>query len=189
VRAAIYARVSTTDQSSGMQLDELREFSRRRNWQVVDEFVDNGVSGSKKSRPGLDKLLAAARSKAFDVVLVWRFDRFARSLSHLANALDEFRALGVDFVSLREGVDTSTMNGRLVFGIFASIAQFERELIQDRVRSGMRAAKARGVHCGRRPSVAVDVIRAKTMRREGKSWRRIAAELGCSRATIRRRSR
>ncbi len=143
-RAALYARVSTANgQDPTMQTRELREYCQRRGWEIAGEYVDAGISGTREKRPELDKLLAAARRRRFDAVVVWRYDRFARSLRQLVNALEEFRALGIDFVSLREGVDTSTPNGRLVFGIFASIAEFERELIRYRVRAGLRNARAR----------------------------------------------
>jgi len=132
-----------------MQLDELRSYCVRRNWSVVSEFLDEGVSGSKESRPALNRLFADAKRRKFDAVLVYRYDRFARSLRQLVNALSEFDALGIHFVSLHEGVDTSTPNGRLVFGIFASIAEFERQLIIARTKSGMQAAKARGKQIGR----------------------------------------
>ena len=127
-----------------MQLGKLRAFCQRRGWPVAGEYVDAGVSGSKERRPQLDRLLADCRRHRVDVVLVYRYDRFARSLRQLVNALEDFRCFGIDFISLHEGVDTSTANGRLVFGIFASIAEFERELIRDRVKSGLAAARGRG---------------------------------------------
>src|SRR5450755_3917771 len=130
MRVAIYGRVSTAEQSTVMQVEELRAFCVRRGWDVVEEFTDTGVSGSREFRPALNRLLADARRRRFDTVLVYRYDRFARSLRQLVNALAEFDSLGIHFVSLHEGVDTSTPNGRLVFGIFASIAEFERELIR-----------------------------------------------------------
>ena len=105
---------------------ELREHCSRRGWEIADEYVDSGISGTKERRPQLDRLLADCRRRRVDIVLVYRYDRFARNLRHLVNALEEFRALGIDFISLHEGVDTSTPSGRLVFGIFASIAEFER---------------------------------------------------------------
>ena len=127
MRAALYARVSThVGQNPEMQLAELREYCSRRGWEVSGEFVDNGVSGGRERRPELDRMLSACRRRQVDAVVVYRYDRFARSLRQLVNALCEFDALGIQFVSLHEGVDTSTPNGRLVFGIFASIAEFER---------------------------------------------------------------
>jgi DNA invertase Pin-like site-specific DNA recombinase len=159
-----------------MQLRELREFCSRRDWEISGEYVDTGVSGATERRPQLDKLLSECRKRRVDVVVVYRYDRFARSLHQLVNSLDEFRTLGIDFVSLHEGVDTSTPNGRLVFGIFASIAEFERELIRDRVRSGLAAARARGKYLGR-PKKVVDAARVATLRTAGRSWRDIAAEM------------
>jgi DNA invertase Pin-like site-specific DNA recombinase len=145
MRAALYARVSTLNgQDPEMQLRELREYCGRRGWAIAGEYVDCGISGSKERRPQLDRLLVACRKRQVDAVVVYRYDRFARSLRQLVNALEEFRSLGIDFVSLHEGVDTSTPNGRLVFGIFATIAEFERELIRDRVRSGLASARAKG---------------------------------------------
>src|SRR6266581_575331 len=184
-RAGIYARVSTNNgQDPEVQLAEIRQFCKRRDWTTVQEYVDKGISGSKEHRPALDKLLADCRKRAVDCVVVYRYDRFARSLRQLVNALEEFRALGIDFVSLHEGVDTSTPNGRLVFGIFASIAEFERELIRDRVRSGIAAARARGKPLGR-PRRHVDTDRMATLRTEGRSWREIGRVLGVGVATAR----
>ncbi len=149
-RVALYARVSTLNhgQDPEVQLRELREFCQRRRFEIAVEYVDKGISGSRERRPALDQLMAICRKRLVDAVVVYRYDRFARSLRQLVLALEEFRALGVDFISLHEGVDTSTPNGRLVFGIFASIAEFERELIRDRVRSGLAAARAKGKRIG-----------------------------------------
>jgi DNA invertase Pin-like site-specific DNA recombinase len=181
-RAALYARVSTTNgQSPEMQLRELSEYCQRRNFQVAGEYVDSGISGSKEHRPQLDRLMAACRKRKVDAVIVYRYDRFARSLRQLVNALEEFRALGVDFISLHEGVDTSTPNGRLVFGIFASIAEFERELIRERVRSSLANAKAKGVHLGRPKTKAQCTTEAAYhLRQQGLSLRQIAKQLDCS---------
>jgi DNA invertase Pin-like site-specific DNA recombinase len=143
---------------------------------VTQEFTDV-ASGAKDSRPALNRLLIDAKLRKFDTVLVYRYDRFARSLRNLVNALAEFDALGIHFVSLHEGVDTSTPNGRLVFGIFASIAEFERELIRGRVISGLAAARARGKQIGR-PKVIVDLRRLLSLRDSGASWPTIAAALG-----------
>jgi DNA invertase Pin-like site-specific DNA recombinase len=186
VKAALYARVSTHNgQNPEMQLGELRAYCIRRNWEIAGEYVDLGISGSKEHRPGLDRLLAGCRKRSVDAVVVYRYDRFARSLRQLVNALEDFRALGIEFVSLHEGVDTSTPNGRLVFGIFASIAEFERELIRDRVRSGLAFAKARGKQLGR-PRVIVDSDRIADLRRTGASWKTIGDVLGVGEGTVRR---
>lgn len=179
MRVANYSRVSTHEQTTGAQLDELRSFCGRRGWEITAEYTDEGVSGSRESRPGLDRLLADARRRRFDCVLVYRYDRFARSLRQLVNALAEFDSLGIHFVSLHEGVDTSTPNGRLVFGIFASIAEFERSLIAERVRSGMASAKRRGVRLGRKP-VAVDAAAIQRLRAAGISFAKIARQIGVS---------
>jgi DNA invertase Pin-like site-specific DNA recombinase len=184
MRAAIYARVSTNNgQDPHMQTRELREYCKRRGWDIQGEYVDTGVCGAKEHRPQLDMLLAACRKRRVDAVVVYRYDRFARSLRQLVNALEEFRSLGIEFISLHEGVDTSTPNGRLVFGIFASMAEFERELIRDRVKSGIAAAKSRGKRLGR-PRVSVDAARIVALRASGLSWPKIAAELGVSVGTV-----
>jgi len=185
-RAAIYARVSTHNgQNPEMQLEELRAYCKRRDWELAGEYVDTGISGAKEHRPALDRLLSDCRKRLADAVVVYRYDRFARSLRQLVNALEEFRALGIDFVSLHEGVDTSTPNGRLVFGIFASIAEFERELIRDRVRSGLANAIAKGKRVGR-PRVFVDRARITTLRAQGRSWSSICKELRVSKGTAQR---
>jgi DNA invertase Pin-like site-specific DNA recombinase len=180
MKAFLYARVSTLNgQNPEMQLAELRDYCARRGFDIVGEFVDAGISGSKERRPQLDAMLAACRKRQTDAVIVYRYDRFARSLRQLVNALAEFDALGIHFISLHEGVDTSTPNGRLVFGIFASIAEFERELIRDRVRSGLASARAKGKPLGR-PRVAVDADKIARLRSQGASWRNISKQLGIS---------
>ncbi|MGA8540702.1 MAG: recombinase family protein [Terriglobales bacterium] len=188
MRVALYSRVSTHEQTTAGQLDELRSYCERRQWEIVAEYTDEGVSGSKESRPGLNQLLVEAKRRRFDAVLVYRYDRFARSLRQLVNALCEFDALGIHFVSLHEGVDTSTPNGRLVFGIFASIAEFERELIRSRVRSGIAAARARGKRIGR-PAAEVCNTEIRKLLASGISMQGVADQLGCSAATICRRAR
>jgi len=187
VRAALYARISTLNhgQDPEVQLRELRDYCQRRGFTITNEYVDKGISGSREKRPALDKLLADCQKRLVDAVVVYRYDRFARSLRQLVNALEEFRALDIEFISLHEGVDTSTPNGRLIFGIFASIAEFERELIRDRVRSGLAAAKAKGKRVGR-PRVAVDALRIASLRRQGRSWSQIKAETGVSKGTAQR---
>ena len=162
---------------------EVRQFVQRRGWQIAEEYIDKGVSGSKEKRPALDKLMYEAKRRRFDAVVVYRYDRFARSLRHLVNALEEFRALRIEFVSIHEGVDTSTPNGRLVFGIFASIAEFERELIRARVRSGLAAARARGIQLGRpalRKFTAKDIRQLRRDRRKGMPFQKLAQLHGTS---------
>jgi DNA invertase Pin-like site-specific DNA recombinase len=186
LRAAIYARVSTNNgQDPHMQTRELREYCVRRGLEIVGEYVDAGISGAKEHRPQLDALLAACRKRCVDAVVVYRYDRFARSLRQLVNALEEFRSLGIEFISLHEGIDTSTPNGRLVFGIFASIAEFERELIRDRVKSGIAAARSKGKRLGR-PRVTVDAARIASLRDSGASWSAITEQLGLSAGTAKR---
>jgi DNA invertase Pin-like site-specific DNA recombinase len=186
-RAALYARISTLNhgQDPEVQLRELREYCQHRGFTIAHECVDRGISGSRERRPALDSLLTLCRKRQVDAVVVYRYDRFARSLRQLVNALEEFRALGIDFISIHEGVDTSTPNGRLVFGIFASIAEFERELIRDRVRSGLAAAKAKGKHVGR-PRVPVDASTVALLRQQGRSWAEITSETGISKGTAQR---
>ena len=183
MKAAIYTRVSTADQNVGMQLDELRAYCERRGLEVAEEYVDSAVSGAKESRPALNRLLADARRRRFDAVLVYRYDRFARSLRQLVNALGEFDALGIHFISLHEGVDTSTPSGRLVFGIFASIAEFERSLITERVKSGQAAAKRRGIKFGR-PRLELDAEKLAELRSQGMSYANIARATGLSVGTV-----
>ncbi len=188
MKAAIYARVSTlAGQNPEMQLREVRAYCERRGWDVAGEFVDVGVSGVRERRPELDRMLAVCRRRQADAVVVYRYDRFARSLRQLVNALVEFDALGIQFVSLHENVDTTTPGGRLVFGIFASIAEFERELIRERVKSGIAIARARGKRIGR-PRALVDSRRIVALREAGRSWRQIARELGIGAATARARA-
>lgn len=149
-RAAIYARVSTVDrkQDPETQLRQLREYAERRGFEIVREHIDH-ASGVKADRAEYRALLEAARRRQFDVLLVWRYDRFARSMRELVNALEEFAGLGIDFVSYNEGADTTTPQGKLLFGIMASLAEFERSLIAERVKAGMQRAKAQGKHTGR----------------------------------------
>jgi DNA invertase Pin-like site-specific DNA recombinase len=187
VRAAIYARVSTANngQDPSMQTREIREYCERRGWQVVGEYVDLGISGAKEKRPELDRLMADAHRRRFDAVVVWKFDRFARSVSHLLRALETFKALGIEFVSLSEQVDTSTPTGKMVFTVLGAVAELERSLIAERVRAGLRNARAKGKQLGR-PRVEVDLTRIKSLRSEGRSWAAIGVEMGIGEGTARR---
>jgi DNA invertase Pin-like site-specific DNA recombinase len=188
-RVALYARVSSSNgqQDPEMQLRELKEFVERRGWQVSEVYTDVGVSGAKASRPALNRLMIDAGRRRFDGVIVWRFDRFARSVSHLLRALEQFQSLGIDFVSLSENVDTSTPTGRMVFTVLGAVAELERCLIVERVKAGLRNARAKGKILGR-PRVNVDEYRVLTLRNSGASWRAIARELDLTLGTVRRAS-
>jgi DNA invertase Pin-like site-specific DNA recombinase len=186
-RVAIYARVSDPRdgrQHPEIQLNELRDYAHHRGWEIKPEFeyVDR-MTGSKDRRPALDRLMADARRRRFDTVLVWKLDRMGRSLRHLLNTLVEFEALGIALVSMRENLDLSVPAGRLMFQIIGAMAEFERGLISERVTAGMRHAKTRGIHVGR-PSVQVDAARIKAMRASGLGFREIAAELKVSVGTL-----
>src|SRR5215472_7441267 len=184
-RVAIYARVSTPDgkgQSPEMQLRELREYCERRGWTIAGEYVDR-MTGAKDSRPELDRLMADAHKRRFDVVIVWKFDRFARSVSHLLGALETFKALRIDFVSYSEQMDTSTPAGKMVFTVLGAVAELERSLIAERVRAGLRNAKAKGKRLGR-PSKRIDRATVETLRSHGASWRAIAEKLGVGVGTL-----
>jgi DNA invertase Pin-like site-specific DNA recombinase len=182
---AIYARVSTTNhgQAVTLQTRELEQFAQARGWQMVDAYIDAGVSGTKDSRPELNRLMADAHKRRFDVVAVWRFDRFARSVSHLLRALETFNALGIAFVSLSEQMDTTTPAGKMVFTVLGAVAELERSLIAERVRAGLRNAKAKGKRLGR-PRVVVDAAQIARLRASGASWPSIARELGVSVGTV-----
>lgn len=186
VRVACYARVSTTEQTVENQPQDLRRYAVQRGWTIVEEFVDHGVSGAKDSRPSLNRLMLAARQRRFDIVLVWRFDRFARSTSHLIRALEEFHALGVAFCSFCEALDTGTPTGKVMFTVIAAMAEFERALIQERVRAGLRRARASGKRLGR-PPLGADTCKARRLVRDGLSLRQAAKRLGVSDRTLRRR--
>jgi DNA invertase Pin-like site-specific DNA recombinase len=185
VVAALYSRVSTIGhgQDPAMQTRELTEYCQRRGWEVFDLYVDNGVSGKKDSRPQLNRLMQAAHERQFDVVVVWRFDRFTRSVSHLLRALETFNALGIQFVSLCEQVDTTTPTGKLVFTILGAVSEGERNLIAERVRAGLRNARAKGKTLGR-PRKNVDAAQIRALRASGHSWRSIARAMKLSVGTV-----
>jgi len=192
IRVAIYARVSTTNhgQDVGLQTRELEQFAQARGWRVVGSYVDEGISGSKDSRPELNRLMADAHKRRFDVVCVWRFDRFARSVSHLLRALETFKALGIDFVSFSEQMDTSTPAGKMVFTVLGAVAELERSLIVERVRAGMRNARAKGKRIGRPPrtqlSTETRTAIAGCYAKEKTSLRALAKRFGTSLATVQR---
>jgi DNA invertase Pin-like site-specific DNA recombinase len=187
-RAALYARVSTQDrdQDPETQLHTLRAAAIARGWEVVETHVDEGVSGAKERRPGLDAFLEGARAKRFDVAVVFRFDRFSRSTRQLILSLDEFRGLGIDFVSVNENVDTSTPMGKVVFTLIAALAEFELAVISERVKAGLARARAQGRHLGRPERCTSDQLeRARELRATGRSWRKVAQSVGVPQSTLR----
>jgi DNA invertase Pin-like site-specific DNA recombinase len=184
MRAALYARVSTYNgQDPTMQTRELKEYCERRSWSIAGEYVDIGVSGTKEERLELNRLVRDAHRRRFDAIVVWKFDRFARSVSHLLRALETFKALGIEFVSLSEQVDTSTPTGKMVFTVLGAVAELERSLIVERVKAGLRNAKAKGKRLGR-PRSVLDAKRIATLRAQGFGWKRIASDLGVGVGTI-----
>jgi DNA invertase Pin-like site-specific DNA recombinase len=186
-QVALYARCSTTrkGQDPEVQLRELRAYCERRGWTIAEEFVDRGVSGKKERRPALDRLMKDARRRRFDAVVVWKFDRFARSTRHLVTALEEFQALDVDFVSLTEALDTSTPMGRAMFAICGAMAQLEADLIKERVLAGLDNARANGKTLGR-PRARFDLAAARDRLEKGESLRAVAQSFDVSHATLSR---
>src|SRR5437762_7168257 len=184
-RAALYARVSTTEQTPENQLVALRAFALARGW-AASEFVDHGVSGAKDRRPQLDAMLADVRRRKLDLVLVTKLDRLARSTRHLVTLGAELEALGVDLVVLDQAIDTTTPSGRLLFHMLAAVAEFERDLIRDRVLAGLRRARTQGRRLGRPRLYRVDVDEARALRAGGMPYRAIASRLGGHGASIRR---
>jgi len=184
-RVAIYVRVSTKDQSVGMQLNDLERYSKERGLNIFKVYKDNGVSGTKETRPALGQLMDDARKRKFNDVLVWRFDRFARSTKHLVNALYEFRNLGIDFISYQENIDTSSPLGEAIFTIISAMSKLERDIIAERVKGGLRKARANGKRLGR-PKNEVDTGKVIEYRKQNKSIRQIAAELNLSKGAVQR---
>lgn len=185
---ALYARVSTDGQDPEVQLATLRAHATQRGWEILEEFVDHGFSGAKERRPALDRLMKAIWTGRFQAVLVWRFDRFARSVKHLLTALEQFRALNVNFISLQEQFDTSSPIGHAMFTIIGAMAQLERDIIRERVKAGLAQARAKGVRLGR-PTVRIDCAEVAQLQGQGRSLPEIARQLRCSRSTVKRRLR
>lgn len=185
MRVAIYARVSTADQSCEMQLRELREYTERRGWKAAREYVDTGWSGAKESRPELDRLMRDAGMRRFDAVLVWKLDRWGRSVAHSIKSIQALTALDIRFLAVTQNIDTDGSNpmSRFLLHIFAAFAELEREMIRERVSCGIRAAKASGKQLGR-PKRVFRRDEAVSMRKAGMSWRKIAAALEVPMATV-----
>ena len=186
MKVALYARISTTNhgQDVNLQLRELREYCERRSLEIIGEYTES-ASGAKDSRPELNRLMIDAKHRRFDAICVWKLDRFGRSVRHLVNALADLESLGVSFISLKDNLDLSTPSGRLMFQIVGAMAEFERALIQERVRAGLRNARAKGKRLGR-PRVALDARRIAALRNSGASWATICRETGLSRGTAQR---
>jgi DNA invertase Pin-like site-specific DNA recombinase len=186
-RAAIYVRVSTTDQHPEVQLNPLREYAEARAFEIVAEHVDHGVSGAKASRPQLDEMMAAARRRDVDVIVIAKLDRLARSVQHLVELAGELKALGVDLVVRDQAIDTSTPTGRLLFHVLGSIAEFERDLIRERINAGLDLARKRGTKFGRPPATnAKQRARILRLRKSGHSLRAIAERVNVGRGTVER---
>lgn len=190
MNVALYARVSTTDkgQDIDLQLSELRNFAQKRDWEAM-AYIDQGVSGAKSKRPALEELLKAARSRKIDTVIVWRLDRLGRSLSHLLHMLNEFQALGVAFISLRENIDMTTPTGRLMTHLIGAFAEFERELIRERVKAGIETAKRKGKKIGRNSTPPITLRRIIELHQDQEkkhSLRAIAKKAKVSLGTVQR---
>ena len=181
MKVAIYARVSTSEQNVDMQLQELREYCSRMNYDIFQEYVDIGISGSKESRPQFNKLLDDMRKKKFDAILVWKLDRIGRSLQHLLQILQELNYKNVGFISYNQNIDTTTASGKLLFQIMGAFAEFEREIIRERVKAGKAKSKKKQ---GRKP-LKINKMEVLRLHREGKSLREIGSTLKISYGTVR----
>lgn len=183
-KVAIYLRVSTADQTVENQRLAIQNYvSSHEGWKITAEYEDVGVSGAQHDRSGLDRMKADCAKGKFDLLTVWRFDRLARSTTHLLENLAMFQRHGVDFVSVTEAVDTSTTAGKMVLTFLAAVAEFEREIIRERVNAGLARAKANGVRLGR-PRVGFDLQRAIALRNQGQGYKQVAAQLGVARTTL-----
>lgn len=188
VRAALYARCSTLDkgQDPELQLVPLREYCQRRGFTITGEYVDNGISGTKDRRPQLDRLLEAARKRQIDLIVVWKLDRFGRSLKQLVNALEELSSFGVGFISYQDNLDLTTPQGRLMFHIIGAMAEFERELIRERVKAGLENARRKGKRIGRKAIPPVDMAKIVDAHRNAPtlSIRDLAGTLGFKKSIV-----
>ncbi|HOS06356.1 MAG TPA: recombinase family protein [Syntrophorhabdaceae bacterium] len=184
-RIAIYARVSTDRQSTESQLNALREYAGKRAWAISKEYIDEGYTGSNTKRPAFTAMMADAKKRKFDVLLVYKLDRLSRSLKDLITTLDDLKSMGIDFISYDNGLDTTTPTGRLIFNVVGAVAEFEKDIIRERVRAGLENAKRKGKRLGRPPVSSRLVDEAKKLRSEGMSFRQIGKQLGIPESTIR----
>lgn len=188
MKVAAYARVSTNNhhQDPEVQLKDIREHCQRKGWELSQVYVDKGISGTKASRPELNRLMVDADMKKFDAVIVWKFDRFARSSTHLLNSLERFRSIGIEFVSLTEGIDTSTVVGKMVFTVLGAVAEMERSVTVERIKAGLRHAKAKGRIPGKKRRL-LDLPAIRERISQGESLRKVAKTLRISPALLSRR--
>ena len=186
---AIYARVSTDKQKVDMQLNQLRDFVKRSSWKVYKEFSDEGYTGSNTKRPAFTEMRQEARKRKFDILLVWKLDRLSRSLKDLINTLDELGHVGINFISYDNNLDTTTPTGKLVFQIIGAVAEFEKDIIRERVVAGLENARQKGKKLGR-PKIHDGILeKAKELRKQGISFRKIEKQLGVGEGTIRKKIR
>lgn len=186
-KVCCYCRVSTSEQSIGSQLEAIKKYCQNQEWEISKVFKDEGISGAKEDRPSLNQLKKDClnQKRGWTAVVVFRFDRMARSTQHLLECLTLFQKHKIDFISINEGIDTSTSVGKMVFTFLAGIAEFERAIIQERVKSGLERAKGQGVRLGR-PRIGFDVNEALKLKREGLSWKQLSKRIGVSSPTLRR---
>ena len=184
-RIAIYARVSTDRQSTESQLSTLREYIKKREWNLFKEYIDEGFTGSNTKRPAFNEMMADAKKRRFDVLLVYKLDRLSRSLKDLIITLDDLKSTGIDFVSYDNSLDTTTPTGRLIFHVVGSVAEFEREIIKERVKTGLENARRKGKRLGRPPVSSALVEEAKRLRSQGMPYRKIGLQLGIPESTVR----
>ena len=185
-RVVLYARVSTAEQTTENQLQELRSVAERHGWEVIEEFVDNGISGAKASRPAFDRLLQGVVRKDFDLIMCWSVDRLGRSLRHLVDFLGDIHEKNIDLYLHQQGLDTSTASGKALFQMLGVFAEFERAMIQERVKAGLARAKAQGKRLGRPPVSARIEYRVRKAREKGMGIKRIANQVGIGVGTVQR---
>lgn len=183
---AIYARVSTDKQKVDMQLDELRQYVKRAGNKIYKEFIDEGFTGKNTQRPAFKEMMELARQRKFDVLLVWKLDRLSRSLKDLINTLDELGHFGIDFISHDNQIDTTTSQGRLIFSVVGAVAEFERDIISERIKAGLKNARSKGKRLGRPPVSPIIIKQAKELRAQGLSYRKIGKRLGISESMVRK---
>lgn len=184
---AVYARVSTDKQKVDMQLQELTAFIKRSGWTLYKKYIDHGYTGANTKRPDFSKMMIDARQRKFDILVVWKLDRLSRSLKDLINTLDELGHVGIDFISYDNHLDTSTPTGKLVFQIIGAVAEFEKDIIRERVKAGLNNAKSKGKRLGRPPTPKYLLAQANTLRKQGMSFRKIEQKLGLGEGTFRKK--